>query len=78
MLQRESNFLPILQKTLNFRAVKELTLDRVGSYKWQSQSSGPGLPVSRVRKTPALLSTPQHPDIQYCGIGIARMTPHSP
>lgn len=54
------------------------TLDHVGSYKGQSQSSGPDLPVCRVRETLALLSTPQHPDIQYCVVGIARVTPHIP
>lgn len=34
--------------------------------------------LSAVRETLALLSTPQHPNIQYCVVGIARVTPHIP
>lgn len=76
--QRErGNFIPILEKTLNVRVVRDHTLDHMGSYRWWSRSSGPGLPGSRGRKTPGLSVHSPHPDIQYCGTSIpGRMAPH--
>lgn len=74
--EKERQFYSHFVKNPEFQRCGKLTQGHEGRYKWQSQSSGPPIPV---RKTPGLLPTCSIPNTQYCGASTARrMTPPPP